>query len=92
MDEFLQNTKTIITQQGANINNRVEYGEVVPNTMLVFIDETGGSTTGFGFAIYNSDKVDLFLNNNGELIIRSFDDEEAANYSIDEEGNLIYTF
>ena len=91
MDEFLKNTLTTITSQGLFVNNRVEYGGGAPNILMVYLDETGDETTGYGFAVYRDDLMEVLVNDNGELIIRSFADDEANQYSLDANGNLIYT-
>jgi len=71
-----------------------------PFTIIAFISEIVASKNGTSFiegdlviTMTNSpEKIDYFLDSLGNLIVNANSPEDAAKYSIDSNGDLIYTF
>jgi hypothetical protein len=94
MEKKQLSTLTDLYRQGGNITIYTYYWKKTINFISAFITQTTGMFNSIkhqeGYLLIEKEKgsSDMWLNKNGNLIIK---DIEIDRYSIDEDGNLIYT-
>lgn len=95
-------TTTIVTVDTSSVQIFTYYNstqEELPYTLSVIITNNVGSSNGISYLenelimtmINHPSNIDFVINSNGELIVFTPLVEDADRYSIDSEGNLIYT-
>ncbi len=94
-------TVTTLNVTGSTIKIFTEYvGQDLPYILSVFIADQVGSLNNISYiegqliANFKSEKysndIDLFIDNEGNLVVKSLGGD-VENYSIDTEGNFIWT-
>lgn len=97
----LISTVTTLNVTGSTIKIFTEYaGQNLPYVLSVFIADRVGSLNNVSYiegqliVDFKSDKcsndIDLFIDNRGNLIVKSLGGD-VENYSVDTEGNFIWT-
>lgn len=94
MEKKQLSTLTDLYKQDSEITIYTYYWKKTINFVSAFITQTTGIFNNLkhieGYLLINKEKgnSDMWINKNGNLIIK---DIEIDKYSIDDEGNLIYT-
>lgn len=87
---------SILTRVGNTLTILTKYLSLLPYTIIAYLADIVGIDNSTPFIegelvieISDGSQVDFILNSNGDLIVIG---DDANNYSIDSNGNLIYTY